>query len=288
MNRESGSAQDDPTPPNKELHLMSMFAVGEWRTAHCWKTKPTPAQAGVDLRNEAALGIFAMSVVHDLRNPLSAIHSGAEMLNGSQLPEEQIRRLARNMYSASVQIQELLQDYVDRFRTTESQPRPSNLRSLVAHAVDRIAAVAEAQSVVVRQDVPADLVVTLDRRRIGSVLANLLANALEAMPTGGSIQISTIAAESSVVIRVRDTGPGIAPEIRDRLFQPFVTARKPNGWGLGLAHSRQVVIDHGGDMWLESPPGRGACFAFRLPALPESCQLKVEPVGGAKRRAHQG
>jgi signal transduction histidine kinase len=248
---------------------MSMFAVGI-------QTKPIPTHAGVDLRNVAALGTLAMSFVHDLRNPLAAIHSGAEMLNGSQLPEQQVRRLTRNMYNASVRIQELLQDYVDLCRTRGSQPHPSNLRSLVAHAVDTIAAVAEAQSVVVVQDVPADLVVTLDRRRIGSVLANLLANALEAMPAGGSIHISTIAAESSVVIRVLDTGPGIAPEIRDRLFQPFVTARKPNGWGLGLAQARQVVIDHGGEMWLESPPGRGACFAFSLPASSGSYQLKVE------------
>lgn len=263
--------------------MMSTFAVGEPRTTYCRKTKPTPTHADVDLRNEATLGTFAMSIVHDLRNPLAAIHGGAEMLNGSQLPEQQVRRLARNMYNASVRIQELLQDYVDLCRTRESQPHPSNLRSLVAHAVDRIAAVAEAQSVVVVQDVPADLVVTLDRRRIGSVLANLLANALEAMPTGGSIHISTIAAEGSVVIRVVDTGPGIAPEIRDRLFQPFVTARKPNGWGLGLAQARQAVIDHGGDMWLESPTGRGACFAFSLPVSPGSCELKVEHLGGAKR-----
>ena len=212
------------------------------------------------------MGTLAMSIVHDLRNPLAAIHTGAEMLNGSQLGEQQVRRLARNMYNASLRIQELLQDYVDRCRTRESQPHPYNLRCLISHAVDRIAAAAEAQSVVVVREVRADMVVTLDRGRIGSVLANLLANALEAMPSGGSIHISTAATGGSVVIRVRDTGPGIAPEIRDRLFHPFVTARKPNGWGLGLAQARQTVIDHGGEMWLESPPGQGACFAFSLPA----------------------
>ena len=244
---------------------MSMFAVD-------MKTKPIPTHAGVDLRNVAALGTLTMSFVHDLRNPLAAIHNGAEMLSGSQLPEQQVRRLTRTMYSASVRIQELLQDYVDLCRRRESGRHPSNLHNLVAHAVDSIAAVAEAQSVVVVQDVPADLAVILDSRRIGSVLANLLANALEAMPTGGSIHISAMVVESLVVIRVLDTGPGIAPEIRDRLFEPFVTARKPNGWGLGLAHARQVVIDHGGEMWLESPIGWGACFAFSLPAPSGSCR----------------
>ena len=207
-----------------------------------------------------------MSVVHDLRNPLAAIHSGAEMLHACQLPEQQVRRLARNIRNASVRIQELLQDYVDLCRAGESQRRPSILRNLVAQAVDRVADVADAHSVVVVQDIADDLFVTVERGRIGSVLANLFANALDAMPAGGSIHISAVAAEQFVVVKVRDTGPGIAPEVRERLFQPFVTARKRNGWGLGLAQARQAVMEHGGEMWLESPPGGGACFAFSLPA----------------------
>src|SRR5690348_12374006 len=188
--------------------MTSIFSAG----------KPVPIHAGIGLENEFTLGSLAISVVHDIRNPLAAIRSGAEMLSNSQLPEKQVRRLARNLYSASVRIEELLQDYVDLCRTRQRQPRPCNLRSLVAHAVERIAAMPQAQSLVLEQDVPEDLVVIVDRRRIGSVLANLLANALEAMPAGGSIHISALAGESSAVIRVRDTGPGVAPEIRDRLF----------------------------------------------------------------------
>lgn len=107
----------------------------------------------------------------------------------------------------------------------------------------------------------------LDRRRIHRVLVNLLVNALEVMPHGGSIHISAISDQNSVLIRVRDSGPGIAPEIKDRLFQPFATAGKAHGVGLGLAFSRQAVLDHGGDMWAESSP-QGACFAVRLPLAP--------------------
>jgi len=68
-----------------------------------------------------------------------------------------------------------------------------------------------------------------------------------------------------VVVHVEDDGPGIAPEIRPLLFQPFVSAGKRNGLGLGLALSRQTVLEHGGDMWVESEAGRGARFSFRLP-----------------------
>jgi signal transduction histidine kinase len=250
----------------KELQLKNMLVVVEPRAIPRRKAEPPSTHAGMDPRTEAALGNLAMSIVHDLRSPLAAIHSGAEMLSRSQFPEQQVRRLASNMYNAAVRMQELLQDYVDLCRTGQSQLRPSDLRSLVTHAVNRIAPVAEAQSVAIVQDVCADLAAIVDRGRIGSVLTNLLTNALEAMPAGGLIQITAMAAGRSVIIKVRDTGPGVAPEVRDRLFEPFVT-RKSNGLGLGLSQARQIVMDHGGEMWLESSSRDGACFAFSLPAL---------------------
>jgi signal transduction histidine kinase len=114
------------------------------------------------------------------------------------------------------------------------------------------------------QDVPEGLAILLDRGRIQRVLVNLLVNALDVMPDGGTIRISALVERHSVLIRVRDTGPGIASEIRDRIFQPFATAGKAGGLGLGLALSRQAVLDHGGRMWLESGSA-GACFAFCLP-----------------------
>ena len=92
---------------------------------------------------------------------------------------------------------------------------------------------------------------------------NLITNALEAMPDGGQIRIGARKAENIVLIDVEDTGPGIPRAIRDRLFEPFVTAGKDNGLGLGLALSRQTVLDHGGDIWAE--PAKGARFVICLP-----------------------
>ena len=207
-----------------------------------------------------------MSIVHDLRNPLSAIYSGAEMLLESQLPPEESHRLARNIFTSAVRIKELLQDYVDHCRATERQLSPANVRNLVSDAVDRIAPLAEAQSVAMVQEVPADLAILVDRRRIGSVFTNLFVNALEVMPLGGSIHISAYSFDGTVIMKVRDSGPGVPAEIRDRVFEPFVTAGKSNGWGLGLASARQVIVEHGGEMWLEARAG-GACFAFSLPCL---------------------
>jgi signal transduction histidine kinase len=205
-----------------------------------------------------------VSIVHDLRNPLATIHGSAEMLAGSRLSQPQVHRIARNMYCASVRMRELLEEFLERSRAAEKEREPCDVRELVTRAVEKIATSAEFQSVHIVQVVPEGLVVPLDRRLIRRVLVNLLVNALEAMPNGGTIKISAVSDQRSVSIRVRDTGPGITPEIRSRLFQPFATAGKASGIGLGLAFSRQAVTDHGGKIWAELTK-RGACFALSLP-----------------------
>ena len=213
--------------------------------------------------DQTALLSEVRSFVHDLRNPLAAIHGSAELLVRSSLSQPQVHRLARNMYTASIRISKLLEQCLDQ-RRPDRKFEVSDLCDVVTSAVNQIAVSAEFQSVRIMRAVPEGLEISLDRYRIHRVLVNLLVNALEAMPGGGTIYISAISEGGSVLIRVRDTGPGISPEIRGRLFQPFATAGKANGVGLGLALSRQTVIEHGGDMGAESSR-QGACFFFRLP-----------------------
>jgi signal transduction histidine kinase len=213
----------------------------------------------------STIGRLSGSIVHDLRNPLAAIYGGAEMLVDADLPPANVKRLAGNIYRASRRMQELLQDLLNVSRGKSSAPEMCRLREVAAAACEELAPAAEHQGVTLSVEIPMEIEAPLERSRVERVFANLIGNALEAMAGSGEVRITAEIEEACALVHVEDTGPGIAPEIRAQLFQPFVSAGKRNGLGLGLALSRQTVLDHGGDMWVESAAGRGARFSFRLP-----------------------
>jgi signal transduction histidine kinase len=235
-------------------------------------------QAREDLIQQERLttiGRLSTSMVHDLRNPLAAIYGGAEMLVDTDLPPGHVKRLAGNIYRASRRIQELLQDLLNVSRGRTQAIEVCRLREVAAAACESLASAAEAQHVEIALDIPPEIEVPLERSRMERVFANLIGNSLEAMPDGGTVRIGAHLKDDTVVVHVEDNGPGIAPEIRARLFEPFVTAGKRNGMGLGLALTRQTVTEHGGEMWVESEPGRGARFSFRLPGAQVSPAIQV-------------
>jgi two-component system NtrC family sensor kinase len=213
----------------------------------------------------STIGRLSGSIVHDLRNPLAAIYGGSEMLVDADLPPSHVKRLAGNIYRASRRIQELLQDLLNVSRGKSGAPEACRLREVASAACDSLAAMADSQNVTITLAVPPEIEVPVERNRIERAFVNLIANALEAMPEGGAVRITATLQDGAAVVQVEDNGPGIAPAIRSQLFQPFVSAGKRNGLGLGLALSRQAVLEHGGDMWVESAPGHGARFSFRLP-----------------------
>jgi signal transduction histidine kinase len=210
------------------------------------------------------IGQLSTSIVHDLRNPLAAIYAGAEMLVDGHLPEEQTRRLARNIYRASRGIQDMLQELLDVVRGKSSGSEMCSLREVIAAAWDTVAPVAESRKIELIAEVPDGLECSMERARMERVFSNLFENAIEAMRSGGRISIGSEANGENILVRVEDSGPGISPALRGRLFQPFVTVGKKNGLGLGLALSRQTLLDHGGDLWLDAD-GPGARFCLRLP-----------------------
>jgi signal transduction histidine kinase len=215
----------------------------------------------------ATIGRFATSIVHDLRSPLAAIYGGAEMLVDADLSAEQSHRLAGNMYRASRRIQELLQDLVDVARTGEKPMEICRLAEIVNAAYDLIAQQAHLDSVSVKVDIPGAVKVLVERGRIERVFLNLMNNALEAMPGGGKLRVFAWEEQANIIVKVQDTGPGLSNEAWATLFQPFSSFGKRNGLGLGLALSRQTVLDHGGDLWAERETTSGALFYLRLPAV---------------------
>jgi two-component system OmpR family sensor kinase len=228
---------------------------------------------------------LSTSIVHDLRNPLAAIYAGAEMMMDSDMPPEMTRRLARNIYRASRGIQDMLQQLLDVVRGTSSGSELCSVREVISAAWNTVAPSADTLGVALDLKVPDNLECPMERARMERVFANLFENAIEAMRSGGSISIRGEAEGDNIMVRVEDTGPGISASLQGRLFQPFATAGKKNGLGLGLALSRQTLLDHGGDIWVDDAPGRdqgGALFWLRLPKTRSSITQEAALLNGVR------
>lgn len=212
----------------------------------------------------ATIGRLSTSIIHDLRNPLAAIYGGAEMLVDAKLSSAQVERLALNIYRASRQVQSLLQELADVTQGRGHAREVCRLREVINAAYEPLASAAENRGITVHIDLEEDVELPLDRSPMERVFQNLLSNAIEAMPLGGSISVHADRRGGEIVVSVEDTGPGIPASIAAQLFEPFVTAGKKNGVGLGLALSRETVVSHGGDLWSDRKED-GARFVLRLP-----------------------
>jgi signal transduction histidine kinase len=211
----------------------------------------------------STIGWLSASILHDLRNPVGAIYAGAEMLMTLDTTPNQVKRLAANMHRAACRMRELLTDLTSVTYGKRSTLEICNIREIIAAASEAALAALDNQRVQILLDVPGQIKLPLSRSRMKLMFFNLITNALEAMPGGGEIRIGAMADGDDVLVAIEDTGPGIPHQIRDKVFEPFVTAGKENGLGLGLAFSRQAVRDQGGDMWIE--PAAGARFVIRFP-----------------------
>lgn len=212
----------------------------------------------------STIGRLSTSLVHDLRNPLAAIYGGAEMLMDARLTPEQVRRLAASIYRSSRRIQSLLAELQEAGRGAPAHTEPCRVLDLLESAIEKSSELLQHHRTEIRLDVPPQLCVRAARAPLERVISNLLANASEAMPGGGQVFVRSEVINGRAILTFLDTGPGVAPEIRDRLFDPFVSHGKRDGLGLGLALSRKLVQQHGGDLWLEPSPS-GACFRLALP-----------------------
>lgn len=226
----------------------------------------------------AAIGKLSGMVAHDLRNPLAAIRCQAGLLGEGALTPDGRARSAR----AILQQTERMASYIDELlqfgRPGEQAEayRAHPLGPLVGEVMAPFLARCDAKGVRLREAATFSGTVWGVRHQLHRVLQNLLENALDAVEARGEILLATApAADGGVLIRIADSGPGVSPEVRDGLFEPFVTRGKAGGTGLGLAVVKKIVGEHGGRVWQEPWRLSGACFHVLLRSGPEGPGLPV-------------
>lgn len=224
----------------------------------------------------ASMGELAAGVAHELNQPLTAITTYARACERYlQSPEPDlggVTEAVREIAQEGLRAGEIIHRLRHLVRNDLTERSSASLNTLVEELEVLFNAEARAHetalSIVRGQDLPR---VEVDAVQIQQVILNLVRNALESVtanpPSGRRIQLSTaLTPEGEVEFSVCDNGPGIAPEVAERLFEPFCTT-KPNGSGLGLTISRTVVQSHGGTIGTKPVEPRGVCFYIRLPAV---------------------
>ena len=219
------------------------------------------------VRSQAVEDLGA-GIAHEVRNPLNAVSLNLQLLR-ERLDDPKATR-ADLLVKADAMIAELrrMDDLVTHLlEVSRGRPparEPARLDPIVRRVVDRLQSTAEKAGALLRFEPGSARTLTLDPARIDRAVHNLVRNAIEAVPRGGHVVVSTRDDPHSTVLVVDDDGPGIPPEDRPRLFELFFT-RKRGGTGLGLPLARRAVQDHGGELEVLDRPGGGARFLVYLP-----------------------
>ncbi len=209
----------------------------------------------------ASIGQVAAAVAHELNNPLSVILGYTKLLRaeGGEVSEE-----LRIVHDEARLCQRIVQELLDVARPHRLEVAPVELGELVREAVDRLAdsgALSDRRVEVIARP---PVVVTADAGKLRQVIANVVMNASEASPADGRITIDTSSDRDHGTLTVSDDGPGISAEIRQQIFEPFVTT-KPNGTGLGLAIAHAIIEAHGGTISIKSSGAHGTVVSLQLP-----------------------
>ena len=271
-----------------ELSL-STFAGGRVLMVHD-RTEIREAEKEV-LRTQKieSLGVLAGGIAHDFNNLLTAVSGHASLLAASEVPPHKVQELGRRIERAAQRGQQLSRQLLTFSRGGAPVPANASLSDLVDETARFVM---HGQGRALQVEVEPGLRARVDTGQIGQVVQNLVLNACQATPPGGSIRVQLLRAGAEPAIGpglfhqlvVEDDGPGVPTELRERIFEPFFTTRE-QGSGLGLSVCWSIVRQHGGRMVLENPAGGGARFRIWLPAEEAAAPLPrriPEPLRGAR------
>ena len=238
--------------------------LGDLASAFEQMQKDLRAHQEAAMHNErlAAVGRFVAGIVHEVKNVLAGLGNYVSVLE-RRVDEDTIQRVIHPMRRALGQLDTLAL----RMRELTLRPRfaQTDLPSVLGHAVELCENQAQTAHITIHQDLSSDLhLPAADASMLGQVFLNVLLNAIQATPAGGSISIDAHAQEDHVLVQFRDTGEGFPPDEIDSLVEPFYTTRE-DGTGLGLYISKAIVVRHGGTLQLSNHPDGGAIVRVLLP-----------------------
>ena len=214
-----------------------------------------------------ALGELASGVAHEIRNPLNAIAMIAQRFAHEFTPAqdvEEYRSLTAVLRTEAERVNGIIVNFLRYARPPRLNPVPVAPGDLVAHCAAVIQPQMKARSIAFTLTAHGDGTVLLDRDQMTQALLNLLRNALEATPEGGKVTLASWVDHNGAVITVTDSGPGIAPEAMERIFNLYYTT-KPDGTGMGLPMARQIIVQHGGRLEVDSVVGGGTTCRVKIP-----------------------
>jgi len=218
----------------------------------------------------AVIGRFAQGIVHDLKNPLSIISLSSEMFDMPGVNPELRAKAQLRIRKQVERISDMVSDILIFTQGTHQEPelKAGDYQAFVLELIGDLRAEAELKDARIEiKNPPPALPIRFDPRRMNRVFFNLVHNATDAMLNGGTIFLRFLFNDREIITEMEDTGPGVPPEVADKLFQPFATHGKSHGTGLGLSICKKIVEDHGGKISARSEAGRGAIFSFTLPLM---------------------
>jgi signal transduction histidine kinase len=217
----------------------------------------------------ATIGELAAGAAHEIRNPLTAVRSSLQYLE-SKTSDPTTKDLLGTALRETSRINEIVSALLAFSRPSETVREHRDLRDTLAESLDLVSYQAGKRNISILRDFPDPLPVRGDGGQLKQVFLNLLINAVEAMPTGGTLGVEgRRQADGKVSVSVSDTGEGIPEDRMDRIFDPFYTTKK-NGTGLGLSICYHIVKTHDGDIEVKSREGQGTTILVRFPAAPET------------------
>ena len=219
------------------------------------------------VRNEklALAGLFAARVAHDIRNPLASMKINTQMLEAEVKRDPKNAALVNATLHDIIQVESVIRDLIELARPGELRLVPADINAVIRLVLRQLDARLTHRKVVTTLILPDRLPqAMLDPERFSQVLTNVFVNAVDAMPNGGSLTVSTRVQGAELVIEVDDDGVGIDPGMVTRVFDPFVSS-KPEGVGLGLVNAKAVVEGHGGRIELTPRQPRGTRAKIVLP-----------------------